>query len=193
MAEIVMIGGPNGAGKTTPAMALLPDHLKITEFVNADSIAAGISPFNPNANALLAGRLMLDRIRTLMEQRTSFAFETTMASRVFSLLLDKWKSSGNLVRGIFVFVNDPMISVSRVNIRSLMGGQFIDEEIIKRRYRRGIQNFFNLYLPLADEWSCYDNSSDGPLLVASGGLAKETSILQFEDWKGLQSWKEQLE
>ncbi len=191
MAEIVMIGGPNGAGKTTTAMTVLPDHLKITEFVNADSIAAGISPFNPNANALLAGRLMLNRIRTLMEQGTSFAFETTMASRVFAPLLDGWRRGGNLLQVVFVFVNVPMVLVSRVKLRASLGGHFIDEDVVNRRYRRGIHNLLTLYLPLADEWSCYDNFSDSPVLIASGGGAKEMSILRQEDWKVLQTWKQQ--
>ncbi len=187
-----MIGGPNGAGKTTMAMTLLPDHLKIVEFINADSIAAGLSPFNPSANELLAGRLMLQRIHSLIDQGTSFAFETTMASRIFTPLLDDWRKKGHLLHVVFVFIQDPQISTSRVKLRASLGGHYIEEDVVKRRYRRGLLNFFNLYLPLADSWSCYDNSGDNPLLIAYGGISGELTIVQSDVWETMQSWKQKL-
>lgn len=181
MPEIVMIGGPNGAGKTTSAMTLLPDHLRIMEFVNADSIAAGLSPFNPDSAALLAGRLMLRRIHLLMEQGTSFAFETTMASRVFGSLLAGTHGSKYRMTTLFMYLNSPELALSRVADRVAKGGHWVPPDAVKRRYKRGLRNLFEIYIPLSDRWYLHDSSTSLPELVAEG-TGESMIVYNKETW-----------
>jgi predicted ABC-type ATPase len=149
---VVVIGGPNGAGKTTSAKLLLPDGVFISHFVNADTIAAGLSAFEPERVAMEAGRIMLRRLRELAEQRENFAFETTLASRSFTTFLRELQAVGYSVRVAYVWLRTPELSVERVAARVLRGGHHVPEETIRRRYERGIVNFKTLYRPIADSW-----------------------------------------
>jgi predicted ABC-type ATPase len=158
MKDVVIIGGPNGAGKTTSAFDLLPNWLEIREFVNADEIARGLSPFDPEASAFLAGRLMLSRIRTLTESEQSFAFETTCASRVHGPLLERMRAVGYRVTLLFLWLPSASAAMARVARRVREGGHRIAPEVIKRRYVSGLRNMRRLYLPLADIALIYDNS-----------------------------------
>jgi predicted ABC-type ATPase len=168
MRQLYLIGGPNGAGKTTSAFSLLPSLLYCEEYINADSIAAGLSPFRPETMAIQAGRLMLERIHLLASQHKDFAFETTMASRSFVPFLKKCKSDNYFVTLLFLWLKNPELAIMRVASRVNSGGHPVPEAFIRRRYFAGIKNFMNLYLPIGDRWAFYDNSEAEPVLVVSG-------------------------
>jgi predicted ABC-type ATPase len=158
MPRIYLIGGPNGAGKTTSALKLLPDFLGINEFVNADTIAYGISAFNTESVSFSAGKIMLNRIQELISQKKSFAFETTFASRIFAPLLQNSKNYDYTVNIIYIWLQSIKLAKERVKLRVHSGGHFVPNNIIERRYRNGRLNFVKLYMPITDEWSIYDNS-----------------------------------
>jgi predicted ABC-type ATPase len=181
--SLVVLAGPNGAGKSTTAPALLRGTLKVTEFVNADVIARGLSGFQPEAAALAAGRVMLSRIRHLASEGASFAFESTLANR----LLARW-IAGLIGRGyrfylVFLWLPSPKFAVERVAQRVQAGGHSVAEAVIRRRYESGLRNFFGVYQPLATRWWMYDNSETTPRLVASGEGRKVTRIENAELWK----------
>lgn len=158
MPEIIIIAGPNGAGKTTTAPALLKNALQVNEFVNADAIAHGLSAFQPEKVAIQAGRVMLERIHHLSGKKANFAFETTLASRTFAPWIVKLKKKDYSLHIIFLWLKSPDLAVSRVSERVQMGGHFVPEDTVKRRYHSGLKNFFKLYQPIADSWQLYDNS-----------------------------------
>ncbi len=167
-----VIAGPNGAGKTSASLRILPP-LSCMEYVNADAIAAALSPFQPEKSAIEAGRLMLQRIHELAEQGVDFAFETTLASRSFVPFLKRCKEKGYQIVLIYVYLSTPDLAVSRVDERVKAGGHNIPEHVIRRRYTRSLHNFVNLYMSLADAWEIYDNSGREPIYVAWGiGLTK---------------------
>jgi predicted ABC-type ATPase len=183
---VVMVAGPNGAGKSSIAPRLLAQTLNVIEYVNADVIARGISGFNPDGAALSAGRIMLARIDELAVERTSFAFETTGASRGFEPRIHQLQAAGYRFLLAFVWVRSADTAVQRVAKRVLLGGHKIPEETIRRRYRRGLINFFDLYRPIADEWRFYDNSGVGSaILVAEGGLRRPETIHGVEAWQNI--------
>jgi len=186
MKDIVMIGGPNGAGKTTAAKVLLPEKLALLEFVNADNIAAGLSPFNPEGVAVAAGRVMLDRMHELVRSETSFALETTCAGRGHARFLRQCQRDGWRVMFVFLWLNDPQLAVTRVAQRVRQGGHNIPQDVIVRRYWSGLQNMRDLYLPLADTAMIYDNTAGTGLLVAES--APETGLIvhDAECWARMQ-------
>jgi predicted ABC-type ATPase len=184
--QLFILAGPNGAGKTTSAMNLLPDFLKCEEYVNADAIASGLSQFKPESVAINAGRAMLSRIQELYRQKKSFAFETTMASRSFAVLLKKCKQAGYSVNIIFLWLQSPALAVERVAMRVESGGHSIPTDTIIRRYKKGIENLFQLYMPLADNWSLYDNSFENPELIARKFIRKKIEIHNNPDWLKIQ-------
>ena len=186
MAHIYMIGGPNGAGKTTSAMRLLPRLLQCDEYVNADAIAAGLSPFRPESTAIQAGRLMLQRIQHLARQGKDFAFETTMASRMFAPFLEECRSHGHSAHLLFLWLQSPELAIKRVAARVRDGGHHVSEELIRRRFRTGLRNFFRLYVPVADSWTLYDNSGYTPRLVALGSCAGPMVVHDGPTWAGIQ-------
>lgn len=168
--QIVIIAGPNGAGKSTLAPFLLRDTFGLLEFVNADTISAGLSAFNTEAVALDAGRVMLARLRELAAQKQSFAFETILSTRFYASWIAGLRKSGYEFHLVFVWLRCVELAIERVEGRVRTGGHSISEEVIRRRYHRGLINFFALYQPLAETWVAYDNSgSSTPLLVAAGG------------------------
>lgn len=184
--SVIIIAGPNGAGKTTAAPSVLRDTLGIKEFVNADQIAAGLSGFNPEGAAFGAGRIMLKRLHELAAQQESFAFETTLASRSFAPFIVTLKRRGYKFRLIFFWLANTALAKARVARRVDDGGHDIPESIIERRYHRGIENFFSIYQPLADEWRFYDNSrSFSPGLIAHGKQRKVLSIEAETIWKAI--------
>ena len=144
MPDIFVIGGPNGAGKTTVAMKLLPEGFHIRDFVNADSIAAGLSPFQPESVALEAGRIMLNRIRALTEAKQDFAFETTLAVRNFAPFLDQCRSDGYRIDLLSVWLPSVDLALRRVQGRVARGGHDVPQGVIRRRYDRGLSNFFEI-------------------------------------------------
>ncbi len=168
MPHVILLAGPNGAGKSTVAQRLLRGALRVHEFVNADTIAAGLSAFEPESAAFHAGRVMLDRITELSRARKSFAFESTLAAKSFVPRLTRLKSKGYSVRLVFLFLPSPQLAIERVRQRVRLGGHDVPVSVIRRRYYAGARNFFNLYMPLADQWRIYDNSGLAPRLVAIG-------------------------
>ena len=165
---VIVIGGTNGAGKTTSALRILPAYLNCVEFVNADAIATALSPFNPKASALEAGRLMLERLRLMASRKVSFAFESTLASRSFHNFLRGCKKQGYDIHIIYLWLRSVNLAEKRIRERVRAGGHDIPPEVISRRYKRGLDNFFTLYLPLADHWQFFDNSGTEPVLLAKG-------------------------
>jgi len=162
-----MIAGPNGAGKTTFATEFLPDFVECREFVNADLIAAGLSPFGPETQAIRAGRLLLTRIKELAEARRDFGFETTLSGRSHVNLITRLRLSGYHVLMFFLWLPSAEMAVERVANRVRQGGHDIPEATIRRRYEAGLRNFFRMYAPVVDSWNLYDGSQLPPSLIAS--------------------------
>lgn len=168
---LYIIAGCNGAGKTTASYSVLPDLLECREFVNADEIAKGLSPFNPESVAIEAGKLMLQRIDFLLSQRKTFAIETTLATRSYTYLVSRAHERGYTVVLLFFWLPSPEMAVMRVAKRVSDGGHNIPTETIHRRYWLGLQNFFNLFVPIVDSWSLYNNVDE------TIEIANETEII----------------
>lgn len=185
MPNIIAIAGPNGAGKSTLAPALLRDTLNIPEYVNADTIAEGLSAFAPENVSFDAGRVMLGRLYDLAEQHKDFAFETTLASRFYARWLEQLKREGYRVSLMFLWLEQVDLAVERVRGRVRDGGHDIPEETIRRRYERGLTNLFTLYLPVVDDWSVRDTSFAGSVEIVR--YTKEDGLTVFDEnrWKEL--------
>ena len=174
--NLYIISGCNGAGKTTASYTVLPEILHCKEFVNADEIAKGLSPFNPESVAIEAGRLMLKRIDELLEKDETFSIETTLATKSYISLVRKAQAKGYSVKVLFFWLNSPELAMMRVAERVANGGHNIPEEIIRRRYVAGISNLFNLFAKEVDSWVIFDNSENPRKQIASGGKNAETMI-----------------
>lgn len=181
MPDIFIIAGCNGAGKTTAAYNLLPEVFKVIEFVNADEIAKGLSPFNASGVALQAGRIMLDRLRQLIGESQTFSFETTLSGLAYLNFIKKAKERRYGITLFFVYLNSVNLAIERVAIRVSKGGHTIPKEVIERRYYKGLKNF-NLYAAQADDWYIYDNSGSGYELVAKN-IDGEEKIINFDVFK----------
>lgn len=166
--KIVIIAGPNGAGKTTFAKEYLPNEAGCPDFINADLIAAGLSPFRPEAAAVHAGRLMLQEIKSRVKQRKSFAFETTLSGRSYAHKIPQWQALGYHVKLIFLNLPSANMAVARVAARVAQGGHNVPEAVIRRRFSSGLRNFDNTYMKIVDAWILYDNSGSIPLLLDWG-------------------------
>lgn len=166
--KILILAGPNGAGKTTFATEFLPNAAECQRFVNADLIAAGLSPFAPETAAIQAGRLMLGQIRSFVDQGVSFAFETTLSGKGYATHIGHWQNGGYQVKLFFLRLPDANFAIRRVKLRVRMGGHNIPEETIRRRFDKGWENFKTLYRPLVNEWALYNNSGSVPELLDEG-------------------------
>lgn len=182
MKELFIIAGPNGAGKTTTSFTLLPDFVKVNEYINADSIAFALSPFHPDTVAIQAGKLMLDRINTLANQNKNFAFETTLASKSFIHLIQKCSLNGYKTNLMFLYLHSDALAIERVKLRVSQGGHSIPPDTIIRRYQRGLENLFRLYMPIVDNWWLYDNSGNNPNLISEKLLGQSLEIKNMELW-----------
>lgn len=182
MSNLYIIAGCNGAGKTTASFTILPEILNCKEFVNADSIAAGLSPFNPESVAIEAGRLMLSRINELTEARVDFAFETTLATRSYVSLVKAVQQVGYKVTLLFIWLDSPETAIQRVADRVAAGGHNIPEATVRRRYQRGIFNLINLYIPICDSWIIVNNKDVVPELVAKGIFKGEDIVQNHYIW-----------
>ena len=163
---LYIIAGCNGAGKTTASFTILPDILNCREFVNADEIARGLSPFQPQKVAFEAGRIMLQRIDELLTKKETFAFETTLSTKSYKNTIKKAKTLGYKTILLFFWLENVDLAKERVRLRVEQGGHNIESEIIERRYARGIKNLFELYLPIVDEIMIFDNSIGDHKLIA---------------------------
>jgi predicted ABC-type ATPase len=166
--RILIIAGPNGAGKSTFAREYLPKEAGCPVFVNADLIAAGLSPFEPESAAIRAGRLMLEEIDRYAASGTSFAFETTLSGRTYARRIIRWRADGFRVELIFLTLPTAEAAIARVAARVRQGGHNIAENVIRRRFVAGLQNFQNLYKPLVDSWALYNNSGPAPVMLDAG-------------------------
>ena len=175
--NLYIIGGCNGAGKTTASYTLLPEILDCKEFVNADEIARGLSPFNPNSMAIEAGKLMLKRINELLGRDESFAIETTLATRSYVNLVHQAQKKDYKVTLVFFWLITPELALQRIAERVKMGGHDIPSPTARRRYISGINNFFKLYASEVDCWMIYDNSETPRVAIAQGGRFATTEIL----------------
>lgn len=183
---VVVIAGPNGAGKSTAAPRLLQEALTVSEFVNADPIAAGLSAFRPDSVAIGAGRVMLARLKALAQARADFAFETTLASRSFAPWLIRLRASGYRVHLAFLSLPVADLAVARVAERVRQGGHNVPEGVVRRRFGAGLRNFFAVYQRIADTWQVFDNSAqDGPRVIASGRQAEDVTVLDAQAWARL--------
>ena len=176
MARLYIISGCNGAGKTTASYTVLPDLLNLHTFVNADEIADELSPQEPEREMIRASRLMLERVEQLIERAEDFAVETTLATKSLAGMISRAQHKGYMV-GIFYFwLKSPELAIKRVAMRVAAGGHNIPTDTIVRRYRQGMENLRNIYLPLCNYWVLIDNSDKRGKWVAEGGLSTATRI-----------------
>ena len=166
MKRLFIISGCNGAGKTTASYTILPDILNCDEFVNADEIAKGLSPFHPESASIQAGKLMLERITKLISKDKDFAFETTLATKSYRNLIVSAKEKGYQVTLLFFWLRSQDLAVKRVETRVKEGGHNIPENVIRRRYENGLNNFFNIFESIVDNWILIDNSGEPYEIIA---------------------------
>lgn len=186
MKRLFIISGCNGAGKTTASYTILPEILDCYEFVNADEIAKGLSPFHPESVAIEAGRLMLDRINKLISKGQDFAFETTLATKSYRNFVLKSKEKGYHTVLLFFWLRTPDLAVKRVETRVKEGGHNIPEDVIRRRYKNGLINFFRIFESLVDEWIFIDNSGEPYEIIAQ---KNSTGVIL----KNIDKWNKLLE
>ena len=177
---LYIISGCNGAGKTTASYTVLPEILDCREYVNADEIAKGLSPFNPESVAIEAGRLMLERIDYLMTAGVSFSIETTLATKSYVNLVRRAHKQGYNVKLLFFWLESPEMAKLRVAERVAKGGHNIPEDVIERRYYAGIRNLFNLFMNEVDYWAIFMNTKKPMTSIAVGGMAFEKHIIEVE-------------
>lgn len=184
MKRLYIIAGCNGAGKTTASYTILPKILECDEFVNADEIARGLSPFKPESTGIQAGRLMLERIKSLLQKGENFAFETTLSTRSYVNYISEAQSKGYTVTLLFFWLNSEELAIKRVEVRVKEGGHHIPINVIKRRYENGLNNFFKLYKPILDDWMFIDNSGDSYQIIAQGKGENE-QVINNKTWSTL--------
>ena len=166
--NVYIIAGPNGSGKTTFAKKFLPYYVQCPNFVNADLIAQGLSPFSPRSSAIKAGKLVLSQIYEYIEQGVDFAFESTLAGKLYVNMFKKLKEQGYKLHLLFLWIPDAKLAVARIKDRVAEGGHSVPAQDVRRRWTRSISNFFKLYRPLLDSWLLFNNAKSIPVLVAKG-------------------------
>ena len=186
--NLYIIAGCNGAGKTTASFTILPEILDCKEFVNADEIAKGLSPFQPEKVSFEAGRIMLKRIDELFLENENFAFETTLATKTYKEKVLNAKKEGYFVTLLFFWLKNTELAKERVKTRVLEGGHNIPEDIIERRYLNGIINLFDIYLPIVDQVLIFDNSEGKHKLIAEKNFGEEISIIKEKEFNELKSY-----
>ena len=175
--NLYIIAGCNGAGKTTASFTILPEILDCKEFVNADEIAKGLSPFQPEKVSFEAGRIMINRVNELLLLNENFAFETTLATKSYKSKVINAQKNNYTVTLLFFWLQNVDLAIERVKTRVAEGGHNIETEVIRRRYKNGIKNLFEIYLSIADEVMIFDNSAGKPELIAEKILNSEVTIL----------------
>jgi predicted ABC-type ATPase len=187
--NLYIISGCNGAGKTTASFTILPDILDCKEFVNADEIAKGLSPFQPEKVSFEAGRIMLKRINELLESNENFAFETTLATKSYKSKIVEAKTKNYNVTLLFFWLQNVDLAIERVKTRVQEGGHNIEIEVIKRRYLKGIKNLFEIYMPIVDEVMIFDNSEGRHELLAEKTFNSEITIFNQSKFIKLLSYR----
>lgn len=190
--NLYIIAGCNGAGKTTASFTILPEILNCKEFVNADEIAKGLSPFQPEKVAFEAGRIMLHRINELLANNEVFAFETTLATKSYKHKVITAQEKGYKVVLLFFWLNNVDLAIERVKLRVQDGGHNIETDVIKRRYKNGITNLFDIYLPIVNEALIFDNTAVKAELIAQKTLGNDIEVkdkIKFDKLKNNESWE----
>jgi predicted ABC-type ATPase len=182
---IYVIAGCNGAGKTTASFTILPEILDCKIFVNADEIAKGLSPFEPESVAFEAGRIMLERIDNLIIENKSFSIETTLSTKSYKNIFSEAIKKGYKIKLLFFWLQNESLAIKRVKTRVKEGGHNIPEDIIKRRYKRGLSNLFKIYLSLLSEIMILDNSNDSIEIIATGSYGIQ-NVINFMKWEQIQ-------
>ena len=185
--NLYIIAGCNGVGKTTASYTILPEIIECKEFVNADEIAKGLSPFQPEKVAFEAGRIMINRINELLHENETFAFETTLSTRSYRNKILKAKNKGYSVTLLFFWLNNVELAKERVKIRVKEGGHNIPKKVIERRYYNGIYNLFDIYLPIIDGALIFDNSYGKHKLIAHKMGTDNLEIVDQNKFKNLKS------
>ena len=178
MPNLYIIAGCNGAGKTTASYTILPEMLECKEFVNADEIAKGLSPFQPEKASIDAGRIMIARIEELLKQKKDFAIETTLATKSYVSFIKKAQKLGYFVTLLYFWLSTPELAIKRVEDRVKSGGHNVPKDVIRRRYKAGIRNLFTLYTPVSDYWMVVNNSINPFKIVVDG---KKQEIIEEHD------------
>lgn len=178
MPSLYIISGCNGAGKTTASYTMLPEMLECKEFVNADEIAKGLSPFQPETASIEAGRIMILRIEEMLRQGKDFAIETTLATKSYSRFIKKAQKLGYFVTLLYFWLSSPELAIKRVEDRVRSGGHNVPKDVIRRRYKTGAQNLFSIYTPVSDYWLMVNNSENPFKLIAEG---KREVIIEMHD------------
>jgi predicted ABC-type ATPase len=186
MPNVVILAGPNGAGKTSAAPTLLRDELRIAQFVNADVIARGLSGFSADAVGVEAGRIMLRRLDELASAGEDFAFETTLSGNAFLAAIERWRSSGYTIRVVYLWLTSPETAIDRVHARARQGGHIVPDEVIRRRYERGLLNFAHRYRDAADRWHLYENTDPLDRCSVARGSAGVVDVIDDELWERFQ-------
>lgn len=187
MPNLYIIAGCNGAGKTTASFTVLPEMLDCDEFINADEIARGLSPLNPDKAAIEAGRLMLSKIDKLISNHKDFAFETTLSTKSYANTIKKARKSNYQVTLVFFYLDSEDLAIERVKARVLEGGHNIPKPVIIRRYFAGLRNLFKLYTPICDYWMLFDNSRLHSELIAEGYFDNEVEIKNIRTFETIKS------
>ncbi|HRJ05211.1 MAG TPA: zeta toxin family protein [Ignavibacteria bacterium] len=189
MPTIYIIAGCNGAGKSTTANVILPQFLNCKEFVNADSIAAGLSPFQPEKVSFQAGRIMLNRIKELISERSTFAFETTLTTKSYVNIIKVAKAKKYKIILFYFWLNSVELALARIEDRVKKGGHNIPNNVVIRRYTRSLENLVNIFIPICNEWSIFDNSTDKMNLIAEGTRLSNSLILDNQQWEQIYAYK----
>lgn len=186
--NLYIIAGCNGAGKTTASFTILPEILECKEFVNADEIAKGLSPFQPEKVAFEAGRIMLNRIDELFRNGGNFAFETTLATKTYKQKIEFAKKEGYNTTLLFFWLKNSDLAKERVKTRVSEGGHNIPTDVIERRYIGGIKNLFDIYLEIVDQVLIFDNSEGKPILIAEKNFGEDIFIHNLEKFNDLRNY-----
>lgn len=186
MPSLVVIAGSNGSGKSTTAPTLLRDTLRVDDFINADAIAAGLSGFAPERVAFPAGRIMIRRMQELARSRADFALESTLSNRFLAPWITRLRNDGYIFHLIYLWLQSADLAVQRVAERVRNGGHDVPEATVRRRYKRSLENFFNIYRPIADSWLMLDNSMVGiPKPIAWRNVGGPVQIVKSGPWDRL--------
>lgn len=187
MPNLYVIAGCNGAGKTTASFTVLPEMLECEEFINADEMARGLSPLNPDKAAIEAGRIMLSKIDKLISNKQDFAFETTLSTKSYTNTIKKARQTGYQVTLMFFYLDSEDLAIERVKTRVTEGGHNIPKPVIIRRYFSGLKNLFNLYMSIYDYWMLFDNSKLHSEFIAEGYLDDEVDIKYIHTFETIKS------
>jgi predicted ABC-type ATPase len=164
--NVYIIAGANGSGKTTFAKTFLPEYAQCPNFINADLIAQGLAPFDQRSAALKAGKLVLAQIDEFSHRGIDFAFETTLSGKAYEILLKELKHKGYKISLFFLWIPNSEMAIGRIKDRVRDGGHFVPDIDVRRRFNRGLDNFFKIYEPILDAWMLFDNSRQEPVLIA---------------------------